>query len=87
MAEHEPEVHGYCDERFAAVRTALEERRGPPGGGRLREALMAGRRFPSVFGDAVAVREDGSLVRPLALFTVDDGALGFVRYVSLAGPA
>jgi branched-chain amino acid transport system substrate-binding protein len=69
-----------------AVRSALEQRRGPPGGGRLREALLAGRRFPSVFGGAVAVREDGSLVRPLALFTVEDGTLAFVRYVT-PGPA
>ncbi|MCT9082688.1 EstA family serine hydrolase [Streptomyces fulvoviolaceus] len=25
MSEHDPQVHGHCDERFAAVRTAFEE--------------------------------------------------------------
>jgi CubicO group peptidase (beta-lactamase class C family) len=46
MAEHEPQVHGYCDERFAAVRTALEEN--------FRERAE--------LGAAVAVRVGGEVV-------------------------
>jgi branched-chain amino acid transport system substrate-binding protein len=65
----------------AGVRAAMDEKRGPPGGARLREHLMRLRRFPSVFGGQLVARDDGMLARPLALFTVDEGVLAFVRYV------
>jgi branched-chain amino acid transport system substrate-binding protein len=71
----------------SGVRAAMEEKRGAPGGTRLREHLMRLRRFPSVFGGEVVARDDGTLARPLALFTVDEGALWFVRYVRPGGPA
>jgi ABC-type branched-subunit amino acid transport system substrate-binding protein len=70
----------------AGVRAGLEDKRGTPGGTRLRETLLRLRRFPSVFGGEVALRDDGALVRPLALFTIDDGTLSFVRYVPPGGP-
>ncbi len=66
------------------LRRSLADRRGIPGGSRLREALTVLGRVPSVYGDSVVLRDDGSLAAPLALFTVDGGDLAFVRYV---GPA
>jgi branched-chain amino acid transport system substrate-binding protein len=68
------------------VRTALEGKRGMPGGTRLRDALLRVRRFPSVFGGDVTLRDDGSLVRPLAVSTVDEGELHFVRYLTPGNP-
>lgn len=67
-----------------AIRVAREQGATAPGGVRLREALLARRTFPSVYGGRVVLRDDGTLERPLALFTVERGKLTFVRYV---GPA
>ena len=67
-----------------AIRMAREQGAKAPGGARLREALLARRTFPSVYGGRLVVRDDGTLERPLALFTVERGKLAFVRSV---GPA
>jgi ABC-type branched-subunit amino acid transport system substrate-binding protein len=89
--------HGHAPSRFAAnayeaVKTLAEAARlsaeaGRPvtGGGRLREALLARRTFPSVYGGELRVRDDGTLEHPLALFTVAQGKATFVRYVTPAG--
>jgi branched-chain amino acid transport system substrate-binding protein len=63
------------------IRRSIADRRGIPGGSRLREALTVLSRVPSVYGDSVVLRDDGSLATPLALFTVDGGDLAFVHYV------
>ena len=39
-------------------------------GSRLREVLVGGRRFPSLYAGDSWLREDGALARPLALFRV-----------------
>lgn len=65
-----------------ATRLALEEGRGLPGGARLREAVLARRTFPSVYGGQVVIRDDGTFDHALALFRVDAGQPTFVRYVS-----
>jgi branched-chain amino acid transport system substrate-binding protein len=67
------------------LRRSLADRRGIPGGTRLREALAGLDRVPSVYGDSVRLRSDGSLAASLALFTVDGGDLAFVRYLGPAG--
>ncbi|MBI2468791.1 MAG: amino acid ABC transporter substrate-binding protein [Candidatus Rokubacteria bacterium] len=67
-----------------AIRTAREQGAAVPGGARLREALLARRTFPSVYGGRVVLHDDGTLERPLALFAVERGKLTFVRYL---GPA
>jgi ABC-type branched-subunit amino acid transport system substrate-binding protein len=59
--------------------------KGVPGGTRLRETLGRLRAIPSVYGSATTLRDDGTLVGPLPLFTIDQGELAFVRY--LAPPA
>jgi len=59
----------------------------PVGGTRLREALAARRSFPSLTGGRLVVRDDGTVERPLALFTASGGRLTFVRYVEPAGGA
>ena len=65
-----------------AIRTAREQGASAPGGARLREAMLARRVFASVYGGRVALRDDGTLERPLALFTVERGKLAFVRSVA-----
>jgi ABC-type branched-subunit amino acid transport system substrate-binding protein len=89
--------HGHPPTRFAAsaydavralaeaARLAAEAGRPVTGGGRLREALLARRTFPSVYGGELSVRDDGSFLHPLALFTVTQGTATFVRYVTPAG--
>jgi branched-chain amino acid transport system substrate-binding protein len=67
------------------ARLALQGRRDPPGGGRLREAILARRAFPSIYGGQVVVRDDGSFERPFALFTVSAGRATFLGYVTPAG--
>ncbi len=42
-------------------------------GARLREALVAAGRSPSLFGGEVVIGDDGSVTRPLALFRVEAG--------------
>jgi ABC-type branched-subunit amino acid transport system substrate-binding protein len=56
---------------------------GVPGAGRLRDALLARRAFPSLYGGQVILRDDGVFERPLAVFMVTGGALRFVRYLAL----
>lgn len=68
-----------------AARDALEAGRGLAGS-RLREALLTRRRFPSLYGGQLSVRDDGTLERPLALLQVVDGRASFLRYVSARGP-
>lgn len=53
-------------------------------GDRLRRALIEGSPYPSVYGGVVHFREDGSVVRPLALFTVTGGKPTFSRYLDPA---
>ena len=89
--------HGHAPSLFAAnayeaVKTLAETARlsaeaGRPltGGGRLRQALLARRTFPSVYGGELRVRDDGTIEHPLALFTVAQGKATFVRYVTPAG--
>jgi len=50
-------------------------------GDRLRRALLDGSPHPSVYGGVVRLREDGTVVRPLALLTVDGGRPTFTRYL------
>jgi ABC-type branched-subunit amino acid transport system substrate-binding protein len=54
-------------------------------GARLREALGPPQRFPSLYAGEVAVRDDGVLVRPLALFRVERGQTAFEGYVGADG--
>jgi ABC-type branched-subunit amino acid transport system substrate-binding protein len=56
-------------------------------GSRLRDALVAGRTFPSLYAGDLVVRDDGTIGRPLALFKVDGGKLAFESYVGLDGAA
>jgi ABC-type branched-subunit amino acid transport system substrate-binding protein len=56
-------------------------------GSRLRDALVAGRTFPSLYAGDLVVRDDGTIGRPLALFKVDGGKLAFESYVGLDGVA
>jgi len=71
----------------AGIMAAAAEGRGTPGGARLRDALLAVRSFPSVFVGRAVLRDDGTLARPLALFTVEAGKLAFVRYLPPPGPS
>jgi branched-chain amino acid transport system substrate-binding protein len=87
--------HGQPPSRFAA--SAYEAavlladaaagalRGGSLSGARLREALVAGRRFPSLYAGDVLVHDDGTLGRPLALFRVDGSRLTFESYVGTDG--
>jgi branched-chain amino acid transport system substrate-binding protein len=63
------------------LRAARGERRAAPGGTRLRDLLLARRRFPSLYGGHVVLRDEGTFERPLALFTVEREAVVFVRYL------
>jgi ABC-type branched-subunit amino acid transport system substrate-binding protein len=67
------------------LRAAAAEGRPTPGGARLGAALLAVRSFPSIGGGRVVLQDDGTLARPLALFTVEDGKLAFVRHLPPAG--
>ncbi len=71
----------------AGIAAAAAEGRPAPGGARLRDALLAARSFPSVAGGRVVLRDDGTLARPLALFTVEAGELAFVRHLAPPGPS
>lgn len=90
--------HGQPPSRFAAsayeaaVLLAGAAGRALQGGGgfvgsRLRDALVAGRRFPSLYAGDVVVRDDGTLGRPLALFRVEGDRLSFESYVGVDGRA
>lgn len=54
-------------------------------GDRLRQALLAGQPYPSVYDGVVRLQEDGTLIRPLALLTVAGGTLTFRRYLDPSG--
>jgi ABC-type branched-subunit amino acid transport system substrate-binding protein len=56
-------------------------------GSRLRNALVAERRFPSLYAGDLVVRDDGTLARPLALFRVDGDRLSPEGYVTPDGRA
>jgi ABC-type branched-subunit amino acid transport system substrate-binding protein len=71
----------------AGIRTAAPDGRGIPGGARLRETLVGLRDVPSVYGGQLTLREDGALARPLALFTIQNGKLAFVKSFLPAGPS
>lgn len=45
----------------------------PRNGARLREALLAKRKFPSVYGGAIAFNDDGTSAKPVAIFEVKGG--------------
>lgn len=92
--------HGRRPSRFAAQAydtvmligeamraTYLDKRALPTGGEALRKAMLAVREVPSVFAGKVILRDDGTLERPLALFTIDGGQATFVRYVGPDGRA
>ncbi|HZS32168.1 MAG TPA: ABC transporter substrate-binding protein [Methylomirabilota bacterium] len=54
-------------------------------GARLREALVAARRWPSLFGGEIVIGDDGSLARPLTLFRVEAGRALPEGYVTADG--
>ncbi len=60
---------------------------GNPTGTRLREALVAGQPFPSLYAGDVLVRDSGAIGRPLTLFRVDGDRLVFESYVAGDGRA
>jgi branched-chain amino acid transport system substrate-binding protein len=67
------------------LRAAMAGGREVPTGARIREALGAQRRFPSVYGPPLVFQDDGTLGRAVALFRVEDGKLAFVRYLGAPG--
>jgi len=56
-------------------------------GSRLRDVLVTGRRFPSLYAGELVVRDDGTIARPLALFRVEREGLTFQTYVAPDGRA
>jgi len=56
-------------------------------GARLRDFIIRGGPFPSLYAGELVVRDDGTVGRPLALFRVADGTLAFEDYVGLDGVA
>ncbi len=70
-----------------AARVAAQGGGSSLSGSRLRDALVAGRRFPSLYAGDVLVRDDGAVGRPLALFRVDGDRLSFDSYVGWDGRA
>jgi ABC-type branched-subunit amino acid transport system substrate-binding protein len=93
FAEEYRKRHSGAPSRYAAhaydavmmIAEVIRQSKGVPGGTRLRQTLARLPALPSVYGGATTVREDGTLAGPLALFTIDQGELAFVRY--LAHPA
>lgn len=87
------EKYGADPERYAAnayeavhllavaLRRLPKPQEGLARGDRLRRALIEGSPYPSVYGGVVRFREDGSVVRPLTLFTVTGGKPIFTRYL------
>ena len=84
-------THGQPPSRFAAAayETAVgladavpaAVRSGNLSGSRLRDALVAGRRFPSSRARSRSATTAGTLLRPLALFRVEANKLSFDGYV------
>jgi ABC-type branched-subunit amino acid transport system substrate-binding protein len=56
-------------------------------GTRLRDVLAKAGPFPSLYAGELVVRDDGTIVRPLALFRVDAAKLVFESYVGPDGVA
>lgn len=91
-AEYGADPERYAANAYEAIHllaAALSELPGPlqgaAKGDRLRRALLEGSPYPSVYDGLVRLREDGTLVRPLALLTVADGKLTFTRYLDPSG--
>jgi ABC-type branched-subunit amino acid transport system substrate-binding protein len=92
-ARHEQLPSRFAAAAYEAASLLVEAARlvasggGSPTGTRLRDALVAGRRFPSLYAGDVLVRDDGAIGRPLVLFRVDGDRLSFERYVAGDGRA
>lgn len=69
------------------IRAARDAGRGMPSGTRLRDTLLARGRFPALIGGQMAIRDDGVIERPFALFTVERDKLVFARYLTRGGRA
>lgn len=52
-----------------------------PGGARLRGALLARRRAPALAGGDLVLRDDGVVLRPLAVHRVEGGVVSFAGYL------
>ena len=88
--------HGRPPSRFAAsayevaiLLAEAAERSAASGHGltasRLRDVLATGGPFPSLYAGDLILRDDGTLMRPLALFRVDGERSAFEGYVGLDG--
>jgi ABC-type branched-subunit amino acid transport system substrate-binding protein len=92
-ARHDRPPSRFAASAYEAVSVLAEAARlvltggGALSGSRLREALVTGRRFPSLYAGDVLVRDDGTLGRPLALFRVEGDRLTFESYVGGDGRA
>ena len=60
-------------------------RTGSVSGSRVRNALLTARQFPSLYAGDVIIRDDGTFLRPQALFRVDDDRLTFEGYIGVDG--
>jgi hypothetical protein len=88
--------HGHPPSRFAAsayeiailladaAESSVASGRGVTAS-RLRDILSTQGPFPSLYAGDLAVRDDGTLTRPLALFRVDGERLAFDGYVGFDG--
>jgi ABC-type branched-subunit amino acid transport system substrate-binding protein len=92
-ARHEQPPSRFAATAYETVSLLVEAVRLAAGGGssptgtRLREALVAGQRFPSLYAGDVVVRDDGTVVRPLSLFRVEGDRLSLESYVAGDGRA
>jgi ABC-type branched-subunit amino acid transport system substrate-binding protein len=92
-ARHEQPPSRFAATAYEAVSLLAEATRlatrggGSATGTRIREALVAGQRFPSLYAGDVPVRDDGTIGRPLTLFRVDGDRLAFESYVAGDGHA
>jgi ABC-type branched-subunit amino acid transport system substrate-binding protein len=92
-ARHEHPPSRFAATAYEAASLLVEAARlttrggGSPTGTRLREALVAGQRFPSLYAGDVLVRDDGTIRRPLTLFRVEGERLSFESYIAGDGRA
>ncbi len=92
-ARHEQLPSRFAATAYETVSLLVEAARlaarsgGSPTGTRLRDALIAGQRFPSLYAGDVLVRDDGTIGRPLTLFRVEGDRLSFESYVGGDGRA
>ena len=92
-ARHEQPPSRFAAAAYEATSLLVEAARvatrsgGAATGTRLRDALVAGQRFPSLYAGDVLVRDDGTIGRPLALFRVEGDQLSFESYVAGDGRA